>query len=258
MLVLSRRESDKILFPSLGISVEVLRIQGNRARIGVQAPDDVPILRHEIANLKDIDFTPGTNTQNERLRSLVFAIRSRLDTTATRLNELHCSLDGGGNERAQALIDELFGELRSLETEAHHVLEDSGISINQTPQALLVEDSAAERNLLEAYLEMSGFEVQTADDGLDALDYLSLHARPDVVLLDMVMPRMGGEEFVNQVRRDPELKGLPIFALTGMQRGETDLPVGPEGVDQWYTKPINPRALVQGVAEYLTAAVTVA
>ena len=58
MLVLSRREADKILFPSLGITVEVLRVQGNRTRLGIDAPANVPILRYEIADLKEIEFAP--------------------------------------------------------------------------------------------------------------------------------------------------------------------------------------------------------
>lgn len=49
MLVLSRREDDKILFPNLGISVQIVRIDGKKARVGVQAPRDVHILRHELS-----------------------------------------------------------------------------------------------------------------------------------------------------------------------------------------------------------------
>jgi carbon storage regulator CsrA len=71
MLVLSRRESDKVLFPSLGITVEVLRVQGNKTRLGITAPDDVPIVRHEIANLKDIEFAPEKSKNTDRLRRLV-------------------------------------------------------------------------------------------------------------------------------------------------------------------------------------------
>lgn len=82
MLVLSRREADKILFPSLGITVEVLRVQGNRTRLGINAPADVPILRHEIADLKEIEFAPGKQTNDNRLRELVHAIRH--DWTARR------------------------------------------------------------------------------------------------------------------------------------------------------------------------------
>ncbi len=261
MLVLSRRESDKVLFPSLGISVEVLRIQGNKTRLGISAPDDVPILRHEIAGLKDIEFAPGEGSQADRLRHLVHSMRGHLDATATQLNQLHTSLDQSGNDSAQTIIDQLFGELRALEKEAHQVLEDSGKQFNVTPQALLVEDSAAERKLLEAYLDVSGFAVTTAKDGRDALDYLSLHAPPDVVLLDMMMPRMDGVEFVKNVRSDPKLKQLSIFALTGLEQHELSqlgIPTGPEGVNQWYTKPVDPKSLVHDVAVHLTSLATVA
>lgn len=253
MLVLSRRESDKVLFPSLGISVEVLRIQGNTTRLGITAPSEIPILRHEIANLKVIEFAPGKQQNDDRLKALVHAIRTRLDVASVNLNQLHASLDGVTNDTTQKdLIENLFGELQSLEHEAIHVLEESGVSVNQTPQALLVEDSAAERQLLEAYLDLSGFNVTTAEDGQDALDYLSLHARPDVVLLDMMMPRIDGSDFIRTVRADAKFRGLSIFAITGSERSDFDIPTGPLGVDRWYTKPLDAKALVSDVATHLT------
>jgi carbon storage regulator CsrA len=252
MLVLSRRESDKVLFPSLGISVEVLRIQGNKTRLGITAPSEVPILRHEIADLKDIHFVPGKHANEDRLRSLVFAIRNRLEVATVGLNKLHTSLAEGTGGQEQELIEDLYSELRSLECEANQILEESGVPVNQTPQALLVEDSATERQLLEAYLDLCGFSVTTAEDGQDALDYLSLHARPDFVMLDMMMPRVDGSQFVRAVRSDPKLSGLVIFALTGMDREDLDIPTGFHGVNRWYFKPVNPKKLVHDVAEYLT------
>ena len=254
MLVLSRRESDKVLFPSLGISVEVLRVQGNTTRLGISAPTDIPILRHEIADLKDVDFAPGKQGNDNRLQDLVNTIRQRLDTTATNLNELHASLDGRQCEHAQEMIEDLFGELRGLEQEANQVLGDSGVPVNETPQALLVEDSPNERRLLESYLDLCGFNVTTAEDGQEAIDYLSLHARPDVVLLDMMMPRIDGATFVRTVRADPKYRGLSIFALTGMERKDFDLPTGPDGVDRWYVKPVNPKQVVSDIATHITNA----
>ncbi len=254
MLVLSRRESDKVLFPSLGISVEVLRVQGNKTRLGITAPADVPILRHEIADLKEIEFAPGQQFSDNRLQELVHAIRNRLEVASVNLNELHSSLDSVGNQSAQGLIEDLFRELQSLEREANRVLEDSGVPVNHIPQALLVEDSATERQLLEAYLDLCGFNVTTAEDGQDALDYLSLHARPDVVLLDMMMPRIDGPAFIRTVRADPKLRGLSIFAISGSESKDFDIPTGPLGVDRWYLKPLNAKALVSDVATHLTNA----
>ncbi len=49
MLVLSRGQTDKIVFPNLDITIEVLRIEGNRVRVGINAPKDISVLRHEIA-----------------------------------------------------------------------------------------------------------------------------------------------------------------------------------------------------------------
>ena len=63
MLVLSRREKEKVLFPTLGISVEVLRVRGNATRLGVDAPTDIPILRHEIAGRRITDITPDEAAQ---------------------------------------------------------------------------------------------------------------------------------------------------------------------------------------------------
>lgn len=251
MLVLSRKESDKILFPSLGITVEVLRVQGNRTRLGIEAPSDVPILRHEIAALKSIEFTPDKRTVSVRLKDLVYAIRHRLDTAAVQLNDLHARLEGTTDATVQPLIESLFSELRMLEREANQVLEESGEKINGTPQALLVEDSATERQLLEAYFDVCGFNVTTARDGKEALDYLSMHARPDIVLLDMMMPRVDGPEFLRIVRSDPKQKGLPIFALTGMEREQFAIPTGPAGVERWYVKPVDPKALIADIAEYV-------
>jgi response regulator RpfG family c-di-GMP phosphodiesterase len=75
-----------------------------------------------------------------------------------------------------------------------------GPSEERAPRALLIEDNVNERELLAGYLRSYGIETTTANDGQDALDYLSLHALPDVVLLDMQMPRCNGRCFIKKVR----------------------------------------------------------
>jgi carbon storage regulator CsrA len=267
MLVLSRRESEKILFPTLGISVEVLNIQGRKTKIGIDAPADIPVLRHECAlrNSKfggsgvgnRIEFTSDLIESNQKLSELFHVIHKRLDGAANTLNELHRSVEAEHDPdlhlASQQIMSNLFKELRSLETEANKVLEGTGITVNDPTQALLVEDGACERQLLGGYLELSGFEVITAEDGQDALDYLSLHSRPDVVLLDMMMPRMNGPAFVQQVRSNPDLDGLSIFAISGNSQAEIEKSFGTTAVDRWFSKPISPKELVNEIAQYLTS-----
>src|SRR5205807_2345178 len=82
-------------------------------------------------------------------------------------------------------------------------------------RALLVEDDVNESELLAGILRMSGIAVDTAGDGCQALDYLAHHERPDVVLLDMKMPRFDGPSTVTAIRGDPQLQGLKVFAVSG-------------------------------------------
>jgi len=263
VLVLSRRESEKLLFPSLGISVEVLKIQGRKTRIGINAPADIPVLRHECAVKKfavattqagdqGIDFTTDLFQSNQRLSELINIIRNRLCSAATTLNHLNQSVDDNNDHASQEYMSDLFQELQSLESEANNVLESSGVLVNNPAKALLVEDGAVERKLLEGYLEVSGFEVEVAKDGQDALDYLSMHAPPDVILLDMLMPRLDGPTFVKEVRANPLLKGLSIFGISGRSRPEIEGSHGEVLVDRWFKKPFSPKNLVVEIAQHLT------
>ena len=102
MLVLSRHENETIVFPSLGITVEVLRLRGTAAKIGVEAPADVPIKRGELLGLKSLQFTSDEESPPEKLRRLRQAVRHRLDDAALQLNELHRQLEEGDRGRAEA------------------------------------------------------------------------------------------------------------------------------------------------------------
>jgi carbon storage regulator CsrA len=212
MLVLSRKETDKIVFPTLGITVEVLRIRGNVARIGVEAPSEVPIYRHELTDRKHLEFSTDQDS-SASLRQLVHAVRHRLDTAAEALNRLHEQYEYDRNGHAQHMVLDVFRELRLLEKEAAEAI---GASEERAPRALLIEDNANERELLAGFLRSYGIETTTAQDGQDALDYLSLHALPDVVLLDMQMPRCNGRCFIKKVRASTDLRDLKVYAVSGI------------------------------------------
>lgn len=116
-------------------------------------------------------------------------------------------------------------------------------------RALLVEDDANESHLLASYLRSHGIEVTTAADGLAALEELAHGDRPDIVLLDMHMPRLGGKATIERIRQDPRCRDLKIFGVSGLGPQECGVQVGPAGVDHWFCKPLNPEKLVQQIKD---------
>jgi two-component system phosphate regulon response regulator PhoB len=111
------------------------------------------------------------------------------------------------------------------------------------PLVLLVEDEAALVTLLRYNLEREGFRLADARDGEEAL-VLAKEERPDLVLLDWMLPLMSGLEVCRQLRRAPETRDVPIIILTA--RGEeADKVRGLDsGADDYITKPFSPAELV--------------
>jgi CheY-like chemotaxis protein len=81
------------------------------------------------------------------------------------------------------------------------------------PSVLVVDDDPDVRVMLETYLELEGFDVLTASNGLDALQRLR-DVRPSVILLDLMMPVMDGFMFLDHVKHVPALAQVPIVVLT--------------------------------------------
>jgi CheY-like chemotaxis protein len=104
-------------------------------------------------------------------------------------------------------------------------------------RVLVVEDNALNRELLRAVLEGAGWEVDEAENGLDALAVLTQRL-PDVVLADLQMPTMGGSAFLRELRKHPRLAGLKVCAVTAYaMRGDRERALA-EGFDGYITKPI--------------------
>jgi carbon storage regulator CsrA len=112
------------------------------------------------------------------------------------------------------------------------------------PLALVVEDNENESALLAAVLRDHGFRVETATDGCHALDYLATHKKPDVVLLDMRMPRCDGPTTISKIRSNPRLSDLRVVAVSGYRSSDLGVRTGPQGVDRWFCKPLDPSRLV--------------
>jgi CheY-like chemotaxis protein len=89
---------------------------------------------------------------------------------------------------------------------------------------LIVEDNIDTRDALAFILRHEGYRVSTAANGQEALDRLRDGARPDVILLDLLMPTMDGWEFSNQLAQDPALASIPVVVVSGV--GDVDEKVG--------------------------------
>jgi carbon storage regulator CsrA len=243
MLVLSRKPNEEVVFPASATRVRVLGVKKGAVRLGIDAPPDVHVLRGELRD-RDVEWAPPPSAPPARLGE-------RLRVTDVGLGLLQLQLDSGHFDDARATLAAVRQDLRLLRRGLDG---EPPAAPRKAPRALLVEDDRNECELLASFLRHSGLEVDTAGDGWDALDALRSRGRPDVVLLDMGLPRCDGPATVRHIRRDPALAGLKIFAVSGHLPGEFDLPSGPAGVDRWFHKPLDPAELVRDLTEELAGA----
>jgi len=129
---------------------------------------------------------------------------------------------------------------------------DSGVTTTKL-QILVVEDETALVEILRYNLEKEGFTVNAATDGEAALEAIADH-KPDLVILDWMLPHVSGLEICRQLRRKPETRDLPIIMLTA--RGEeADRVRGLEvGADDYVAKPFSPSELIARVRAVLRRA----
>jgi DNA-binding response OmpR family regulator len=116
---------------------------------------------------------------------------------------------------------------------------------------LLVDDDAGIRDSLAAFLARSGFDVRAAGDGQQALDIIA-RDRPDLVILDVLMPRLDGREALRRLRRNSDW--LPVILLTQVgEAGERAMALE-EGADDYLNKPFEPHELVARIRAVLRRA----
>jgi len=255
MLVLSRRLHEKLVFPGIDTRIEVLSIKGNLVRLGIEAPPQVKVLREELAANQPAALE-GPQVPEGRFPALLRQLADRLTVTARSLGTIQLLLDAGQVDDARTLLacarDDFQVVRFGLAGELGEAPSPPACPPRHVPRALLVEDDRNQRELLAGFLRMAGLDVDTAGDGSDALDYLHSRPRPDVVLLDMGLPRCDGATTVRSIRQDPSLAGLRIVAVTGSAPEEFDLAQGPGGVDRWFRKPLDPASLLRDLQQELS------
>lgn len=239
MLVLSRRPGERVLFPSLGVSIDVLRSRGAVVRLGIEAPKDVKVLRGEI-----VSDQPLAQNSPDEFQALAnnrrFELRSQLNQVTQKLEQLRRQLESGTSIEAETALKDVISDLSQIE----NLVSDKFTKPEELNgvRVLIVEDRADERELLASCLRLSGMEVDSVGDGAKAIEYLQSHELPDLVLLDMRMPGIDGPTLLNEIRKDEKLNRVRVFAVSGSPRSE--FPSTAVAVDGWFSKPVRIDALL--------------
>ncbi len=118
---------------------------------------------------------------------------------------------------------------------------------------LIVDDNEQNVELLQAYLESLPCQIETASDGLLAIERIEdpTRTKPDLILLDVMMPRMSGFEVCRKLKEDPATRAIPIMMVTALNE-LGDIERGVEsGTDDFVTKPVNKLELITRVKSLL-------
>ena len=115
---------------------------------------------------------------------------------------------------------------------------------------LVVDDSPTDLSLISAPLLAGGFEVITAHDGDEAIAKAASE-RPDLILLDVVLPKQNGFQVCRTLKKSPESGHIPVIMLTGKNQPSDRFWGMRQGADEYVTKPFQPEALVQSIQRFL-------
>jgi two-component system, OmpR family, alkaline phosphatase synthesis response regulator PhoP len=120
------------------------------------------------------------------------------------------------------------------------------------PRVLIADDNPQGVELLEAYLAETDYDVQTAADGEETLRKVR-EWQPDVVLLDIMMPRVSGFEVCKQIRAQPETRGIAVLMITALDQPADVEKAVEAGTNDFLTKPINKTELLLRVRAALAS-----
>lgn len=119
---------------------------------------------------------------------------------------------------------------------------------------MVIDDSATMRLSLKSALELNGFKVECAGDGVLALNQLRGGVKPDLIITDINMPNMGGLEFMKNLRALPGFRFVPVLALTTESKQEKRDEAKKNGATGWLVKPVTGPDLVRVIKQVLPGA----
>ncbi|AFY41718.1 PAS domain S-box protein [Nostoc sp. PCC 7107] len=142
----------------------------------------------------------------------------------------------------QINLDALVKQLKE------HVITTNKVLYENRKTILVVDDDANIRELLRQQLENEGYKVREAKDGMDAIHQIKI-ARPDLILLDVMMPQINGFDVAAVLKNDPNTADIPIIILSIIENKERGYHIG---IDRYLTKPINIEQLRNEIGSLLS------
>jgi len=129
---------------------------------------------------------------------------------------------------------------------------DAGPTLPSRGRILVADDEPHIRRILAALLGTAGFAVIEASDGDEALEALDAPLTPDLLILDLMMPRMSGLEVLNRLRERPAHRRTPVIVLTAKGQDADRQAVLSAGAVDFMTKPFSPKKLISRIQEILS------
>lgn len=118
------------------------------------------------------------------------------------------------------------------------------------PKVLYIEDHPAQRDILAQMLELNGFEVSVASDGVEGVEKTRAWL-PDLILMDLRMPRMDGFEAIKIIRSEEETAHIPIIAISAWASAKHKERALAAGANEHFTKPVDLNRLLTTIGRYL-------
>ena len=161
---------------------------------------------------------------------------------------IHSGL-GPWHDRVRSLVPVLLARVR----ECQFIRSGNGFAVDWTSlmqkKILIVEDDDDSRDLLMQSLEGS-YELVTAKDGCEAIEQ-AVRELPDLILMDLRLPNLDGWQTTLRLKADPQLKDIPVIAMTAHGLSEDETRAREAGCADYVSKPISPRSLVKLVEQWI-------
>jgi serine/threonine protein kinase len=177
-------------------------------------------------------------------------LRAHRHETAAPADELRPDLPAGLVGTLQRLMAK--DPARRYQTPAEAAAALAPFVAGAAHQILVVDDDPTVRQLMRLTLEQEGYAVAVAEDGLAALEQLRAGLRPEVILLDLMMPVMDGWQFLRELRHDPRLSSIPAVLITGADAAQAAALA--RGAAACLRKPVAPEELSSCLHQYVATA----